>query len=45
MVLLGDPDRGNVPGDAVETLATHLAPFGTDVRGHDLRPARVARLR
>lgn len=44
-VLLGDPDRGNVPGDAVETLATHLAPFGTDVRGHDLRTARVARLR
>jgi predicted nicotinamide N-methyase len=44
-VLLGDPDRGNVPADAVEVLATHLAPFGTDVRGNDLRPARVARLR
>lgn len=44
-VLLGDPDRGNVPADAVEPLATHLAPFGTDVRGNDLRPARVCRLR
>lgn len=44
-VVLGDPDRGNVPGDAVELLATYLAPFGTDVRGNDLRPARVARLR
>lgn len=44
-VLLGDPDRGNVPAEAVEVLATYLAPFGTDVRGNDLRPARVARLR
>jgi predicted nicotinamide N-methyase len=44
-VLLGDPDRGNVPTDAVDELGVYLAPFGTDVRGYDLRPARVARLR
>lgn len=45
LVLLGDPNRGNVPDEAVETLAVYEAPFGTDVRGNDLRATRVARVR
>lgn len=45
LVLLGDPNRGNVPDDAVETLAMYEAPFGTDVRGNDLRATRVARVK
>jgi predicted nicotinamide N-methyase len=44
MVLVGDPFRGNVPGECVEALAHYDAPFDTDVRGLHLRRTQVVRL-
>ncbi len=44
LVLLGDPNRGNVPDALVEALASYDAPFDTDPRGLHLRATRVARV-